>query len=462
MPKKIYYLTRYLMFLPVFIYIISFLNPDPDSYFLIATGRYILENKTIPTMNPFTIDSIHIIVQQWFVSIINALLYDNFGKMGLIVYSSIILVSIIALSVCYLRIFSKNRNAEVFSVFFILSSLLVYINTRPNSLTINIFLLLLIVLEKYNKTGKNRYLLYLLLLSVAQINVHAAMWFVIFPFVGIYILPSNIKMLLKVTKKQIKLLITFILMIFVGIFNPNGIDGMLYIFKSLGSVKEIPIAEMKHPEIFGYPGIIVIVSIVLFVLYVRKERNLHIILLSLAGIICSSMYVRNTYMATICLIPVISKLFVKPEKERKTKEYFALIISYLLIMITLFAVLPVNMEIEDYQHSAVKAFDYLDTKDNVVLFTGFNTGSYAEFRGYKVFVDGRAEIFGKKIAKEKDVMAIYSDVYNGNINFEEFIEDYHFTHLLVSCEDSFETFLRYNEKYVPVVVGSDYILYEAK
>ena len=240
--KRVYSLLKYFLFFPALIYILSFSLPDQDNYFLIAVGRDILQNKRIPTVNPFTHMHCNVLVQQWFVSVVNAVIFDNFGKVGLIVYTAFILLLTVFLSIVFLRLFTKNEGSETFTVFYIIACSFIFFNLRPSSMTMNILLILLIVLEKYKRTGKNIYLLLLPLISIIQINVHAAMWFLIFPFMCIYMLPSKIG--IKITKKQIKLLIATIVSIFAGLINPNGKEACLYIFKSIGGVSFIPIAEM--------------------------------------------------------------------------------------------------------------------------------------------------------------------------------------------------------------------------
>ena len=459
--KRVYSLLKYFLFFPALIYILSFSLPDQDNYFLIAVGRDILQNKRIPTVNPFTHMHCNVLVQQWFVSVVNAVIFDNFGKIGLIVYTAFILLLTVFLSIVFLRLFTKNEGSETFTVFYIIACSFIFFNLRPSSMTMNILLILLIVLEKYKRTGKNIYLLLLPLISIIQINVHAAMWFLIFPFMCIYMLPSKIE--IKITKKQIKLLIATIVSIFAGLINPNGKEACLYIFKSLGSVSFIPIGEMEHPAFFGYPGIVIIIAIILLTIYVYKKKkdiDTQKFLVALAGVICAIMYIRNTYMCGICLIPVISEIVFYRKKEKNKKEYVVGSIIFAVLMITIFIIFPPNTEIKDKESSAIAAFDYLDTKQNVKLFTGFNTGSYAEFRGYKVYLDGRAEIYGKNITGTKDYMIQYLKLCNGQLDINEFLEEYEFTHLIVSFEERLDTYLYYNDDYKLVIDTDEYRLYE--
>ena len=45
--------------------------PDPDTFFILATGKNIVETGTVPTINPFVIHSnLSIIIQQWLFDVI--------------------------------------------------------------------------------------------------------------------------------------------------------------------------------------------------------------------------------------------------------------------------------------------------------------------------------------------------------------------------------------------------------
>ena len=82
----LFYLFIFSIFI-FFIKIIKEINPDPDMYFLAATGRYIVENRVVPIINPFTIhDGLKIIVQQWIIDIVNYLIYDHFGNIGIFIF----------------------------------------------------------------------------------------------------------------------------------------------------------------------------------------------------------------------------------------------------------------------------------------------------------------------------------------------------------------------------------------
>jgi hypothetical protein len=86
----------------------------------------------------------------------------------------------------------------------------------------------------------------------------------------------------------------------------------------------------------------------------------------------------------------------------------------------------------------VQAVQYIKThldKDRMRLFTGFNTGGYAEFEGLRPFIDARAEVFLKSNNRKADILDDYFDVLAGKKHYRELIERYQLTHFLVGKSD---------------------------
>ena len=62
--------------------------------------------------------------------------------------------------------------------------------------------------------------------------------------------------------------------------------------------------------------------------------------------------------------------------------------------------------------------DYIEDNYNledVRLFTYFDDGGYYQFRGIKTYIDPRAEVFFKKLNKEKDIFTEYLKIYNDEV-----------------------------------------------
>ena len=58
-------------------------NPDPDSYFLIDLGRYIVSNRQLPQTAYWLVKpGVPTIVQQWLCDVINYMAYSMGGFTG--------------------------------------------------------------------------------------------------------------------------------------------------------------------------------------------------------------------------------------------------------------------------------------------------------------------------------------------------------------------------------------------
>ena len=84
------------------------------------------------------------------------------------------------------------------------------------------------------------------------------------------------------------------------------------------------------------------------------------------------------------------------------------------------------------------AMDFLlerERAEDIVLWTGFNSGGYAEFRGVKCYVDARPEIFARSNNHKADIIQEYFELAGGKLDYEEFFARYRFTHVFVTEDD---------------------------
>lgn len=482
MLEKIHKYLKLIFLLPIFFFLIKAINPDSDSFFLAATGRFIFENKLVPTTNPFVIhENFEAIFQQWIPALINYFLLENFGPAGMFVYSCIMFVVTLFIFYKYISLFTTSFKLKTFIMFFTAFITRIVATTRPTSLTLPIFIILLYVLEKYKRTKKNKYLFIIPFLSLLEINIHCALWPILFVFICIYFLPEklpenfNKKTLLNwlfiENKNNIfKMLIVLISSIAIGILNPNGINGMLYLINSFGSATSgNEIQELTKTPILHIYGLYVIFAIIFTTIYIYKEKNnldLRLLCISLVTIIFSSMYLRNVYFVILGIMPIIGllldkKIIDKPSKYSQKEQIFLIIFYSAIIILMTSYTSAVDYNNKDSYYVPEQAANYLDNvNEDIILFNGFNNGAYLEWRGYKVYIDARPELFQKQINKQEDIYTEYRNLKLGLINYEEFLEKYNFTHLLIADEYAFMNFIENNKEYKAVIEGNGYVLYE--
>lgn len=433
------YATILLMIVPFLMYLLIDFKLDNDFWFLINTGKTILKEGFI-TVETFTIhSSLSFIPQQWLTDIIFYLIYSKFDIHG--IYYLTILCNIVIVYLSYkLCLFVSKSNKKSILITIIIDSFLIAtqtISTRPQMFDIIVFISELFILEKYVFYGNKKYLYYIPLLSLVLINAHASMWLMLFVFMIPYIAEYIIKKIRKEATFNIKpLLIIIVVSFLIGFVNPYGIEAIKYLFNSYG-IKEINsiVLEMMPLTITSKLGLLVysIIFILLFSFYKNKGNNkIRYFLLSLGVIFLSLSHFKATLYLMVVSIMVFGYNFKSNVEEKKVKvSTYEKIIYYLLTIASLtFIVFKTKL---DYNVDIIDFADYLDKNANfeIKLYTDYNTGGYMEYRGYKCYIDPRAEVFLKSNNHKEDIFVEYYKLENYDIDVLMFLDKYKFDYLLV-------------------------------
>lgn len=457
-------------------------NPDNDMWWMMATGRHIVEAKTIPTANPFVIhEDFQMVTQQWGLAIVNYLLYDLAGNLGLITFALVAFLCNQVLIFFWVSYYAKDTRKKVVCLFLGMLFCSVYLNTRPTQLTTGLLLAEQIAILKWKASPASKrtgcwLACIFFAISIIEINLHAALWPMIFVTALPHLIPQHWErscFSLKFLQGQFPLFIAFGFAFGAGFLNPNGVNGILYLFKSYGSSDICGmIREMQSPDVASVYGIAIVLAGILLALYLRKywkekeKADLSKISMLAGVLILSGMHLRNFWLLLFGVLPILSDLMPEsvPCQVRGASKGIR-VLSAILLGATLvveglvFSTVPKQDNLESLRLAA----DYLDThttKDGAVLYTTFDSGGYMEWRGYKVYIDARPELFQKKINGVSDVADEYVSVLTGTADYAEFIEKYDFTHIVTGTGGYFDLYLEMSEAYVPIISKPDYILYE--
>lgn len=450
------------------------LNPNNDMWWMISTGRYIVENRKIPTINPFTIhDGYKIIVQQWLTAVFNYEVYIHFGNIGFIVTA--ILMSLFSLFLChrYVSLFTSDVNIKILLFSVAAFAFSTFAATRPTIFTIPVVLLELTNLEKWNGDKKKiRYLLPLIFLSVFEINIHAALWPLLLILTLPYIAPGyalNFKHFVTELINRKWLIVADILMFLSGFLNPNGVNAMLYLVNSYKKTALMnSILELQKPAILGVWGILLIIQIVFLVLYLREygvNSDFSKVFLAAGTIFMSCTAVRNVWMAAIGCLPLFASMLPGMIRFRKEHIYelWKTIIINVVLLGCIAVILPeVAGQIKNKEIPAKDAAEYLASvtdPDNERVYTSFDNGGMFEWYGFKVYTDARPELFTEEINKKE---SIDSEIYNveyGVVNYRDFIDKYDFTYIVVNDDTPFAYYLENDTKWTDVYISGGIRIY---
>ncbi|MGN0384218.1 MAG: hypothetical protein ACI4DS_08105 [Eubacterium sp.] len=455
------------MFLPI---LITGITINSDAWFLLNGGRYILNNG-FPYIEPFTIHTgLNYVMQQWMTSVIFYKIYSIAGTIGLITLVYIIFIIIIVSIYKLCMIVSKNNFlVSVVSTFVSAIYISFQMTTRPQIFTILILVLEVLVLEKYINSNKWQELIWLPIISVFFINVHAAMWFMQFIVLLPYIIDSY-NLDLKVIKGQgypkKPLFITALFMFLGGFVNPYGIKSITYVFGSYG-IEEINdyVKEMHPLNITQSVGLFLFllffIIIASFILYKKGTMRLRYVLLMLGFGYMSLLTVRNMFLFSSCAVFGMAYYFKdlqlstyvvanisKPLKSGSSK-LFRIIVSVLMIAVLCFGIF---YKVTTIDNSIVQkdAVDYILKNcnvDTVKMYTSYNDGAYAEYMGIKCYMDARAEVFLKSKNGKEDIFYEYCRLLDGKIYYKDFLQKYKFTHIMVTSDDILYVLLAHDKDY---------------
>ena len=444
-----------LLALPIIVSFFQIRILDGDFYFLYSIGDYIVHHGF-----PFTdVLSMHssmkIVVQQWLSSVIFYYVYTFLGEYGVISLVYICNTAICLLSYRIIVLISRNDLVAVvvasLTNFFVFDA---YMVTRPQIFTYIILLVEIYLLEMHVQTKKSKYLIGIPVLSLLLINLHAAMWLMLFVFMLPYLIsaiPLKIEKLKRETQGDFLFLFAATAVSGVlGLLNPYGIDNMLYLFTSYGQDSFTIILEMKPTSFDANEGklFFAAIGIVLIVLcYIRKQvPSVRFFLLFFGTLVLGLMQVKGIPYFMFFGIPAFTYVLrdfslielTRPLGKTMTKTAKVLSVIFLSLCFVYLceARLIVTTEhIEgaknhiSYLDGAIKILD--QAEEPVVLYTNFNDGQYLEFRGYHPYIDGRAEVFLAVNNKEYDYFNEYACMFDASMYYRDFIDKYGFNYLIV-------------------------------
>ena len=112
----------------------------------------------------------------------------------------------------------------------------------------------------------------------------------------------------------------------------------------------------------------------------------------------------------------------------------------------------------------VKATDYiLENLDinNMRIYNDFDYGSYLEFRGLKVFLDSRSEIYCEEY-NDVTIFKDFIDAKKGFASYKEVFSKYDFTHILLRNNDIVNQYIKDDNNYTKLYNDDTFILYEKR
>lgn len=231
---------------------------DTDAWFLLSTGRQILESG-IPRGNPWAIEAgLRVVVQQWLHDVWLFALFEA-GGFAAVSASMILPLSLFYASLAWLCREAAGRRLPAYVIAGLLGVAtflsMAWVTVRPTLWTMALSCACAAASARAARTGDNRWLVLPPVIVAVHVNLHASMaWLDLFAVACAALPPTTgearraLDRPLGWAMRRAAVIRCIACMLACMFLNPYGVDGVTYLFDSYGvaTYRDL-IQELRHP-----------------------------------------------------------------------------------------------------------------------------------------------------------------------------------------------------------------------
>ncbi len=457
------------IFLALFL-ILSFSNGrgllnDADTGYHIRAGDYILQTHSIPRQDIFSYITPPIpwTAHEWLSEVIMSLLHRQLGLTGVVLFFSFVIAVVYYLFFRALRSHDGNIFIAAAIIILAITSSQLHWLARPHVFSLLFMVIWCHILDMYQYRDTDR-LLVLPLLMLVWVNLHGG-FIAGFILLGCYIAGNLVECLFRdplhnaaARHKYRAFLKITVLCLLASLANPFGYKILLFPFHLTGNaylmdhVVEFISPNFHEPLVFKY---LLLVMIALLACS-RKKLNLIELFLILFFTNMALYAIRYVTLFAIVAAPIIlrradelleeaSGVFVESFKVRSARiaSVDASARGWVWLLVGVVVVCSAGKTIHysfDPKLKPVAAVEFLQ-KERIAgnMFDNDEFGDYiiyAAWPDYKVFFDGRSDMYGSERMKE------YYKVINFEPGWEQVVEKYRIDWIIYDAKSALSRYLR--------------------
>ncbi|MDL1896111.1 hypothetical protein FBQ82_07550 [Anaerolineae bacterium CFX7] len=459
---------------------------DPDFWWHLRAGQYMLENATIPHTDPFafTAQAKEWITHEWLSEIFMFGVY----RLGGFALLTLLFSGIITLA--FALTYARSDGKPYLAGFALLLGALATAPTwgvRPQMLTLLFLSAFLFLLDRFSVTRENKFLIPLPLLMLVWVNLHSgyamglvalgAYWFAAF-VEGIVFLArkqraqNSLDAAPTLSPRNTRaLLIVLILSALAVLVNPNGARMFIYPFETLTSAAmQRYIQEWFSPDFHQtewLPFALLLVSLLATTLIARARVPLaHILLLFALGLLALRS-ARNIPLFVLVALPVLSAqlaAWLSLRASNKPTPRPMQIINAVIVVVLALAVLAragsvlanqANVERAKFPAAAVAWIQQNRPAPN--LYNSYGWGGYLIWKlypQYQVYIDGRADVHGDAFIED------FLDIYRAAAGWENKLAEKNVRLVLIEPDAPLATALANDSAWTRVFSDSQSVVYQ--
>jgi hypothetical protein len=439
---------------------------DGDTGYHIRAGEYIIDTLSIPKHDIFSFLSPPLpwTAHEWLSEVIMAILHRAFGLTGITIFFSFLISLVYYLLYKIIKTDEDNIIGVVIIVLLVLLSSQIHWLARPHIFSLAIMVIWYFLLDEFHYRHRNRLFL-LPPIMLLWVNLHGG-FLAGFILIGIYLFGNVAKFITSqiaekdIHKKKVRLLgLTTGACLLVSLINPFGYHILLFPFK-LVSNKFIMdhVTEFMSPNFHEFMPFKYLLLLIILIFAISKLKlNLIELLLILTFTNMSLYSVRYIPLFGIIVAPILLRQFrpMLEQSDGKFAQFFnkrsdgiseidSSTKGYLwpVAAVVLVVVLAINGKLYykfDSQKKPVVAVEFMKAENlQGNMFNNDEFGDYiiyAAWPVYKVFFDGRSDMYGVYRLKE------YLKLVNVRPGWDEVLKKYDIHWIIYNANSTLSVFL---------------------
>ncbi len=453
---------------------------DRDFWWHLATGRYIVETGSIPRHDVFsyTATDHKWITHEWLTQVIMIGLYRLGGLTALLLATSgVIAVTFIPV---YLRCEARPHLA-VFAVLLAALASAVTWGARPQMINALMAAWFMLLLERY-RAGHRAALWLLPLSTVLWVNLHSG-YFLGLGLIALYLVGealanwTGLRTARTLSPQRIGgLALSLVLCVAASLLNPNTYKMLWYPFETLGSeamqryIQEWAPPDFRQPAY--WPSIALLFAGAGSLAYTERQRDLTDVLLFFALGFASLLSARHIPLFAVVGAPILTRYLAQVQIGRlrwdltglpavRPPARWMVILNWVLVAVFLIAgrarVADVALRNRDVEARfyPLGALAYIERNGlaGQRMYNSYNWGGYLLWRGYSVFIDGRADVY------LDDFMDEYVLAYQLRGDWRRPLDRYDVDYILIERDASFATLLEASDGWEQAYADEQAVIY---
>lgn len=363
---------------------------QPDTRYMVAIGRWIIENGELPTTDPLTLnEGLAYTCQQWPLCIAAAAIFDTFGEAG---------IKCAAAATAWACTLDRGRTGAVHAAASaaLAAAIAVLCNSTPRGIDVMALCICYAAGRKWARGGRDSLLAAFPAAGFAMAQLHGALWTVALMVPCCLILDGRLD-----RYGRLKALTAAMSTVAACMLNPYGARLLMLPFLTMGaeSLKSVGIGELAPAQ--AACACALAAALVLFRCRVRRRGGGRVLLeagdaLVLGTLMLALANVRNDLLLFVSMALSLSDIQgeVAGPRARRPLALASCCTTALLVAVgCLAATVPAKTALEQSAEAAIAALEDAVADGGEAVICDIDLGSELEFAGYRPLLDTRAELY---------------------------------------------------------------------